>query len=297
MYYLNGTLTSTKPSIALGDFGFARGITVFELFRVYRGRPFRLEAHMDRLFSGAAQLEIEMPFSRKEIEGQALDLIARHGHEHSAVKMYLTAGECGAASGLSLAACKDFKPQLIVGEDAVALKHPQAPYGLEVYQRGQALQTVPNIRELPTVKTANYGIGFVAAKKHGAEADDILFTTAEGFVTEATRANFFAVIDGVLVTAKRGMLEGITRQVVLELAERLGIEVSVEDYTVEKLVRATEAFTCGSIAELVPVRSLNGVVLPGAENRMETPVFARLRQAFSELTEQECPGEAEALAA
>jgi branched-subunit amino acid aminotransferase/4-amino-4-deoxychorismate lyase len=288
-YSLNGTLTTTKPTITLADFGFARGITVFELFRVYHGHPFRMEAHLNRLESGAAQLGIPLPLTRSQIEQQVHALISTHNHPHSAVKFYLTAGECSSASGLSFAACSGFSPQLIILEDAVKPQNPVAPYGMEAYQRGQRLMVVHHIRELPTVKTANYGIGFVAARQvAGPDYDDVLFTTPQGFITEATRSNFFAVINGTLTTAKSGMLDGITRNVLLDLAHQLNIPTAVRDFTTEDLLTATEAFTTGSIAEMVPVRSINGTTLPGAENRMMTPTFAKLREAFTTLIQTEC---------
>lgn len=290
MYSLNGTLTPTKPTVSIADFGFSRGITVFEFLRVYHGHPFRMAAHLDRLESGAAQLGIAIPLTRAQIIQQVQALISTHHYAQSAIKIYLTAGECAAPSGLSFAACSGFSPQIIIMEDPVNLMHPLAAYGLDVYQRGQSLQTVPHIRELPTIKTANYGIGFVAARQlAGAEYDDVLFTTPNGFVTEATRSNFFAVINNTLTTARHGMLNGITRQVILELAHELHIPTAEHDFTPAELLTATEAFTTGSIAEMAPVRSINGTTLPGAENRMHTPIYSRLRTAFSTLIARECP--------
>lgn len=291
MYSLNGTLTPSKPSISITDFGFARGITVFELFRTYHGQPFRLEAHLDRLESGAAQLGITIPLTRAQILQQVAALMETHKYAHSTVKFYLTAGECAAASGLSFAACSSFSPNLIILEDIVTPKNPLAPYGLEMYQRGQSLLSVPYIREIPTIKTANYGSGFLAARMVAGETyDDVLFTTPEGFITEASRSNFFAVIGGTLVTAQGGMLEGITRTAVLEVAKSLNIPTSIRNYTAPELLTATEAFTTGSVAEMVPVRAINDIILPGAENRMMTPTFARLREGLTALLQSECPG-------
>ncbi len=288
MYMVNGVLTADKPTVALGDFGFARGITVFELFRVYGRVPFRMAAHLNRLERGCALMGITLPVSRADLEQQIAMLMAEHSYPHSVVKIYVTAGECAAASGLSFAACADFAPQVFILEDAVKMQHPQAAYGLETYVRGQNLKTVEAIRELPDVKTANYGIGFVAAKRAGTAYDDVLFTTPQGHVTEATRSNFFAVLDGKLVTARSGMLDGITRSVVLELAADVGIATEVRDITVAELAGATEAFTSGSITEMVPVRSVNDVVLAGGDDRTQTPVYKALREAFTALVAREC---------
>lgn len=285
MYYLNATPTPEKPTINLADFGFARGITVFELFRVYGGQPFRMEEHLNRLEDGAARFGIPLPLTRAQIKENIATLITTHGYAHSAVKMYLTAGVPGTSSGLSLGATAELKPQLIMLEDEVKPAHPHAPYGLEKYQTGQALQTVPYIRELPAIKSANYGIAYYAAKQAGPAVDDVLFTTPEGHVTEATRANFFFVKNGTLCTPAQGMLKGITRGVVLGLAQQLGIPTQEDNFTVADVEQATEAFTTGSIAELVPARSINGHPMQAT---MEGPIFSQLRQSFSQLITQEC---------
>ena len=281
MYFANGTFTETKPTIGITDFGFARGVTVFELFRVYAGKPFRLTEHLQRLHSGAQHFGIELPFTLAEIESQCRSLIAKHAYPQSTVKIYLTAGVPEAASGLSFAACAGFKPQLYVLEDEVKPAHPEAPYGLDIYQRGQALKTVPLIRELPMIKTANYGAGYYAARQVAApDYDDVLFTTPSGFVTEATRSNvFFIMPNSVLATPKEGMLHGITRMVVLELAKTLGLKTTEANLTPADLAKAEAAFTTGSIAELVPARSLNDHALPFTGT--SHPLYQQLRQAFT----------------
>jgi branched-subunit amino acid aminotransferase/4-amino-4-deoxychorismate lyase len=286
MYYTNGQLTDQKPTIQLADFGFARGITVFELFRVYGGVPFRLNEHLQRLAFGAQELGIALPFTLAEIEAQCRTLIAQHKYPHSAVKLYLTAGIPQQSSGLSFVACQNFTPQLYVLEDEVKPLAPHAPYGYEAYSRGQALKTVAHMRELPQVKTANYGIGYYAARQvAGSAYDDVLFTTPKGLVTEATRSNvFFIMSGGKLVTPKAGMLHGITRQVVLELAKSLGIEAQEADLTPADCYAAEAAFTTGSIAELVPARSIDDHALPMPG--FAHPLFMRLREAFDEATGQ-----------
>jgi branched-subunit amino acid aminotransferase/4-amino-4-deoxychorismate lyase len=129
------------------------------------------------------------------------------------------------------------------------------------------------------LKTTNYLTGFYAARQvAGADYDDILFTHRDGYITEATRSNFFCVIDDVLVTPQRGMLLGITRHVILELAAQLGIKTIERDLFPADLAQATEAFTTGSIAELLPARSIDDYHLA---TTMDGKIFAALRQAFS----------------
>jgi branched-chain amino acid aminotransferase len=260
------------------DFGFARGVTLFELARVYGGKPFYLQAHLQRLERGAKMLDLPLP-ELAALTDIASQTIARNTYPHSAIKFYLTAGECDRPSGTSYNACQSFRPHLMVFEDEVVPKHPAAPYGLEIYQSGQRLKIVPCDRDLPMLKTTNYLTGFYAARQvAGKDYDDILFTNRDGYITEATRSNFFCVIDDVLVTPQRGMLLGITRHVILELAAQLGIKTSERDLFPADLAQATEAFTTGSIAELLPARSIDDRHLA---TTMDGKIFTALRQAFS----------------
>jgi branched-chain amino acid aminotransferase len=260
------------------DYGFARGVALFELGRVYHGRPFYLEAHLERLRHGAEFLGIPLNYSIADLAQIAEGVIARNHLPQSAIKFYLTMGQCGTSSP-NYAACADFSPQLMVLEDPVTQHHPEAPYGLEAYRRGQRLKIVPLERDMPMVKSTNYLAGFYAARQlAGTDWDDILFTHRDGFITEATKSNFFCAIDGVLVTPQRGMLLGITRHIVLQLAKQLGISTAERDLFPHELAEATEAFTTGSIAELVPASRIDDHIL---STTMEGPVFKQLRKAFT----------------
>ncbi|WP_310481482.1 aminotransferase class IV [Chamaesiphon sp. VAR_48_metabat_403] len=278
-YYDGRYVERDTIRISPTDFGFARGVTLFELARVYGGKPFYLLAHLHRLERGAAMLGIPLPTDLTELADIASQVIARNAYPHSAIKFYLTAGECLKPSGTNYNACQEFTPHLMVFEDEVLLKHPEAPYGLDLYRSGQRLKVVPYDRDMPAIKSTNYLTGFYAARQvAGADYDDILFTNRDGYITEATRSNFFCVIDDILITPERGMLLGITRQVILELAAQLGIKTIERDLFPEDLTQATEAFTTGSIAELLPVRSIDNYCLPTV---MNGKIFTALRQAFS----------------
>jgi branched-chain amino acid aminotransferase len=283
-YYDGQFVERATLKVNPADFGFARGIALFELGRVYGGKPFHLMDHLERLAGGAQFLGVELPLTLPALAEVSHAVIVQNALPQSAIKYYLTAGECGQPSGTSFFACTKFTPHLMVMEDAVTVQHPEAPYGLAHYQKGQCLKTVPYERELPNLKSTNYMLGYYAARKvAGAEWDDILFTHRDGYITEATRSNFFCVIDGVLVTPQRGMLLGITRKIVLQLAKQLGLVVSERDLRPEDLAQATEAFTTGSIAEIMPVGQIDGHKLP---HTMDGVVFKALRRAFTDYSVQ-----------
>ncbi len=278
--YFDGAFVQRNTiTINPADFAFARGVGLFELGRVYGGKAFHLEDHLERLAQGARLLGIAMPHAVPELAQISRKLIAQNALPQSAIKYYLTAGECTQASGISFYACSGFTPHLIVMEDPVTLLHPEAPYGLAHYQRGQRLKVVPYERELPSIKSTNYLLGYYAARQvAGAEWDDILFTHRDGYITEATRSNFFCVLDDVLVTPARGMLHGITRKILLRLAQQIGLKVAERDLYPADLTAATEAFTTGSIAEMMPVGRLDDHTLP---QTTQGPVYGALRQAFT----------------
>lgn len=284
-YYDGAFVQRNSITVNPSDFAFARGVGLFELGRVYGGKPFHLEDHLERLAQGARLLGIAMPHTVPELADISRKIIAQNALPQSAIKYYLTAGECAQASGISFHACSGFTPHLMVMEDPVTVLHPEAPYGLAHYQRGQRLKTVGYERELPSIKSTNYLLGFYAARQvAGAEWDDIIFTHRDGYITEATRSNFFCVIDDKLVTPARGMLHGITRKIVLKLAQQIGLKFVERDVYPADLASATEAFTTGSIAEMMPVGRIDAHSLP---HTTQGPIYGALRQAFTAYTAQQ----------
>ncbi|MEJ0063026.1 MAG: aminotransferase class IV [Alphaproteobacteria bacterium] len=278
-YYDGRFVERSAVGIDPADFGFSRGIVISDVIRVYDGTPFHLDDHLDRLALGAGIVSVVPPDDAEALLQIIPELVAKNGFSHSVVKVYLTGGECMQPDILSFAACRAFTPHLLIVEDDFEPRHPEAPYGLEAYQRGQRLKVVPFARELPMVKSANYMLGFYAARKHVRDCDDVIFTHPDGYVTQPTHSNFFCVIDGVLMTPARGMLRGVTRKVILSLAERHGIPARECDLFPADLARATECFKTGSTVEMVPVRQIDDHILP---TTMEGPVFRQLRRAFTD---------------
>lgn len=277
--YDNGRFVEKDTiTIGLNDFGFSRGLAFFETMRVYGGVPFRLPDHLERMQQGAAELGLALPVALKDVEAAVRHLCGQNKLPHSLIKFYFTAGVAKKAP-YSFAGEHDFAPRLIIVEDAMKPDHPEAPYGLEFYKRGQTLKTVPHERVLPRVKSISYLQAYYAAREAGPAWDDILFTHRDGYITEATRANFFCVINGVLCTPGDNILDGVTRKVILEMADEMKMPVALRRLTPADLTQATEAFTSGSPIEMVPVRQINDHILL---TTMEGPVFSRLRKAFTE---------------
>ncbi len=270
--------------ISLNDYGFSRGLAFFETMRVYAGAPFHMRDHVVRMEKGAAALGLRLPFTNNEIEKIVVQLIAQNAFAHSTVKFYFTAGE-GRASPYSLAGEHGFSPHLIIVEDEARPDHPEAPFGLDFYKRGQRVKIVPHERALPHVKSISYLQAYYAAREAGQIWDDILFTHHDGYVTECSRSNFFCVIGGVLKTPNESILGGVTRRVVLEIAEKKGLPFAEERITPSDLAKATEAFTTGSYAELVPIKRIDDYVMAST---MNGPVFSAVRAGFTEAIAESC---------
>lgn len=272
--------------IGVGDFGFARGMTLFEMTRVYGGVPFKLDQHIARFLAGAAEMGIKVPLDAAALEAATRQVIAQNKFAHSTARYYLTFGECGQPGGYGFKNDTDFKPHLIILESEAFPKETDTPYGREKYQRGSAVKLVPFARHMPTVKSTNYVAGIVAARNlAGTDFDEILYVHPDGYVTETTISNFFCVIDGILCTPLRGMLYGVTRATLIELARGLGISVAERDIAPAELTRATEAFTSSSFIEMMPIRRIEDTPLT---QTLDAPVFAALRRAYTAYLYRAC---------
>jgi branched-subunit amino acid aminotransferase/4-amino-4-deoxychorismate lyase len=276
-YYDGHLVEKNSLHVGLSDYGFIRGLTIFELSRVYNGIPFRLDDHLARLQAGTTALGLSLPVSTQKLREMSLEICTKNKFRDSCLKFYFTAGE-PKLSPHSFVGDHDFSSHLLIMEDEFRPKHPHAPYGLDLYKRGYALKTVPHERALPSIKSINYMQGYVASRDAGPAYDDILFVHRNGYVTESTRSNFFCVIDGVLCTPDKDMLLGVTRKVVLELADHLKIPFSEKSLMPADVMRASEAFISGSVAELVPARSIDG---HNFLTTMDGPIFSKIREAFS----------------
>ena len=277
--YQDGQFIDKKDlRISPADFGFSRGISVFELTRVYGGKPFRLSDHMDRFAAGAQTFGIACPLGETEIRAVVQRLITTNRYAHSVIKFYLTAGECASQTGIGFGSNSGFTPHLLIIEEEVSPQHIDAPRGLEMHQKGIALKSIPYARQLATLKSINYSAGFVAAREWAKEGWDEILFTHDGFIAETTISNFFAVIDNTLCTPVHGMLHGITRKVILEEAGALGLPTAVRDIKLTELAHATEAFITGSFQEMMAVRKVDDYVM---KTTNEGPFYSKLRAALT----------------
>ncbi|MCH9612905.1 MAG: D-alanine aminotransferase [Chlamydiia bacterium] len=252
--------------IPIDDLGFLRAHGVFEVFRTYDQLPFHMETHFDRLFASAQKLNIQVPYSRNQLASIIDELIARNSHRTEHVfRLILTSGN----TKNSFDPIPSTPPSLYI--ICEALHNIPSRF----YASGIRLMTYPFLRPFPLCKTIGYTFavtGVLEAKQ--ANADDILYTHQETLL-ECSTSNFFCVIDGVLYTANAYVLPGITREVTLDLAKQMGLEVSFAPVRVEQIPTITEAFITSSLKEIMPVGQIDQYLIDS-----NGPITCQLKTLF-----------------
>jgi branched-chain amino acid aminotransferase len=280
--YISGKLVPAgQATISVFDHGLLYGDGVFEGLRSYGGKIFRLQQHVDRLYESAQAILLEIPLTREAFSKAINDTVAANKIDDGYVRAVVTRG----AGTLGLDPNRCSNPKIIIIADAISL------YPKEFYDNGLELVTVSVIRNHPAalsprIKSLNY-LNNILAKIEGLKAGCIeaLMLNHKGEVAECTGDNIFLVKHGRLLTPPldAGILEGVTRNAVIELAEAAGIEVAQTPLTKHDVYIADECFLTGTAAEVVPVVKVDdrtiGSGKPGSVTRDLTDRFHKLARS------------------
>jgi branched-chain amino acid aminotransferase len=254
--YIDGEFYSKdEAKISVFDHGLLYGDGVFEGIRVYRGRVFELVAHIDRLYASARAIALDIPISRPELIEAMMETIRRNDVKEGYIRLVVTRGM--GDLGLNPSKCPRATVFCIAG--GITLYPP------EVYERGFKIVTLATRRNdpqaiNPAIKSLNYLNNVLGALElRGQDVNEGLFLTTSGYVCECTADNFFLIKGRRLMTPSTalGALPGITRGVVIRLAEAMGLEVEEGFYTLYDVYSAEEAFLTGTAAEVGPVVELD----------------------------------------
>ena len=277
VYYVNGEyVTAGRAALPLNDLGIVRGYGVFDLLRTYNRVPFRLRDHVLRLENSARLIGLALPWSTAQLEAVARETYQRNDIENATIRMIVTGGPSGNFM------TPQNKPSLLV------MVNPIAPSSPDPYIRGARAMTTIIERIMPTVKSLNY-IGAIMAVADASQAGAIeaLYLDQNEHVTEGTRTNLFLFRDHCLVTPKDGVLKGITRQVVLELA-RDQVEVVEMPIHYRDLMSAEEAFITSTTKEILPIIQIDNLQIgsgaPGPGTRRLMELFRTYVQTTCEIT-------------
>jgi branched-chain amino acid aminotransferase len=258
-------------TISINDIAVLRGYSVFESLRTYNRSPFHLDEHLTRLYRSAGLIEMTIPWSREYFTDVIRDIIARNVYKHASIRLFITGGV--SEDGI----LPSDPPTLIVMITQLGERN------MELFARGCELITTKLQRISPEAKTANY-VSAVRALKEAVRrnAADALFVNERGQVLEATRSNFFIFRGDTLITPRKGILIGVTRNAVLELA-RARFAVDERPILLEELALADEAFITSSSQEITPVVQIDDLVIGDGK---PGPRTYELEQRFIEMVER-----------
>lgn len=251
--YADGVfLPLESAGLPLKDLSVQRGYGVFDFFRIQHSVPLFLEAHLDRLESSCRFMRLKPAENRQSLVTIVMELIQRNAITHSGMRIIVTGGDSKDAYSL---------------ESARTLIMPQAFKPLEdaFPETGIRLSTYPYQRQLPEVKTTDYIMAIWLQdwiKQNG--SDDVLYHHNE-MISECPRSNIFMVDqNNTLLTPATGMLKGITRSNVIQVANDLGIATVCTDITIESLMQAKEIFVTSSTKRILPVHAIDRQPMTGS---------------------------------
>ena len=276
--FLNGNfLPEADAVVPLNDRGFLLGDGLFETVRVAQGRPFRLAQHLERLVRGADFLKIKLPFPPKEIQKFAGELIAQNNLSDAVLRVTLTRGP--GPRGYSTKAAD--RPTL-----ALTL-HPLPPQNADepvLWSLVTSTFRIPASDALSSFKSTSKILNVLArAEAEEKGADEALLLNTNGEVAETAGGNIFWIYQDKICTVPtgRGVLPGITRAVVLEICQSLGLETTKRVIKPEMLRNAEGIFVTQSASGIIPVVAFDG--LPIAPS----PLVDQIASAYSEILSRE----------
>jgi branched-chain amino acid aminotransferase len=259
IYYVDGSFVpADRAVIPVNDLAVIRGYGVFDLLRTYQGSPFFLDAHVERLLHSAHRINLKVPWDKAQLIDIVLQTLDRNEHSESNVRIIITGGSS-----------PDFmtpqgNPRLLV------LVTPVPPIPEKWYAEGVKVVTMVTQRNMPDAKSIDYIPATMALQKARQQgAVEAIYIDRNGHVKEGTTSNLFAFFGKKLVTPGEGILQGVTRKVVLELAAS-EFDVEIQEIHRQTLMQADEVFITGTNKGLVPVVKIDTRVIGSGTPGMHT---------------------------
>ncbi|PHR27447.1 MAG: amino acid aminotransferase [Desulfotalea sp.] len=273
VYYANDQFVNEEDAlISVNDLSVIRGYGVFDFLRTYDGVPFRLQEHLSRLKNSARLIDLNLPYPLEKIEALILKGLSLSRHTEKNVRIIITGGL--SANGIS----PGDAPQLLLMITATE------SFPASFYDKGVKLITSHVNRFLPGAKTINYIPAILCQKDaQNQGALESIYVDQDGYLLEGTTSNIFTVRDGRLITPPCDrVLPGITRQVVIELAQRT-MELIERPIHKDEIRLFDEVFITSSVKEVVPVTTIDTVTIGGGSIG---PISQSIMKLFKEETDE-----------
>ena len=279
--YINGQLHDKDDAkVSVYDHGLLYGDGVFEGIRVYNSKVFKHDEHLARLYESAKHIALEIPMAIGDLKKAVEDTVKANGLTEGYIRLVVTRGP--GTLGLDPRGCK---PNVIVIADTISL------YPKELYETGLKIVTASLIRNHPNalnprIKSLNY-LNNILAKIEAIRAGclEALMLNHKGEVAECTGDNVFVIKNGAIRTppTDAGILEGVTRNLAMDLARQAGIPLTEATLTRHDIYAADEVFLTGTAAEVIAVTECDGRVIGSGK---QGPITKQLREAFIRLTRE-----------
>ncbi len=280
--YINGAFVlKDKAKISVFDRGLLYGDGLFETMRSYSGHVFRLDEHLRRLFNSSKIVGIKIPFSKKGLKEAIYKTLKKNDLSDAYIRLTVTRGEKEAGFDIKGAS----KPNIFI------ITRLLKPYPVSLYNKG-VRAIVSSVRQnessvLCSIKSLNY-LDRILIKNDikRNKVEEAILTNTKGYITEVITSNIFLVKGNILMTPglDSGILPGITRGVVLEIAKKLKLNVKCGKILPKEIFKADEIFLTNSVKEIVPVVEVNKRRI----NREKAGKVTRsIHKLYQELTEKE----------
>ena len=275
----------SQAKVSVYDHGLLYGDGCFEGIRAYNGRIFKCRSHIDRFFRSAERIRLKIPYTKDEIDRIMRDALEKNNLTDAYIRLVVTRG----TGTLGLHPFKCPNPTVFCIADTISLYPP------EMYAQGMPIVVAKRPRIPidcldPNIKSLNY-LNNILAKIEAIDAGvlEALMLNTQGDVAECTGDNVFIIKAGAVATptVESGLLDGITRQFVIDLCNELNISIEERTIKLDEVMNADEVFLTGTAAEIIAVKSIDD--RPIGDGAGEGPVTKRLRERFQEILAQGAP--------
>jgi branched-chain amino acid aminotransferase len=275
--YVDGEwVPKSRASVSVFDHGLLYGDGVFEGIRVYNGVIFRFKEHLERLYSSAKSIRLQLPLSPEQMTKAIVETLKRNGLKDAYIRLVVTRG----VGDLGVDPRKCRKPSVVI-----ITQYADPSFGAMAKEKGISV-IISSVRRdavdatTHEIKSLNY-LNSVLAKQEAldAGADDALMLDRNGFVSEATTTNLFIIKHGEIFTppSTAGILPGVTRRRIIKLTRELGFNMLEKGLTPYDVTNADEAFLTGTLSEIVPLVKVKGILIGDGK---VGPTTRRIMDAF-----------------